>query len=367
MDGTYKYRAVDYIESSDFNNAVYKNISFTEETGSVWQFGSFENPIDGDNKDTLGYMNYSIGDDAKELKEHFKPYELLRYGKWYNPLAVVTKTDGNMGVTYDYGMVGVLHTTLGTAFPSTDKSHQNMGLPYQSKGFMVTVGSKTGRDDKIHNMGIYMKFISPISGNMKLNLTDIAPISGGCKVMVLRNDCVFATYTKVALNTVVDFGFVNKGESIYICYGTNSDKVFYNYGGSPIVTISGERFNVTVGSKYNYSVAAGENIKLPLVSNKIGKTVLGWKGNTEIIYSPGENIVVENPESFASLESYYGDLTGDGYINATDISAMRKCIIDGVECILSVSDINTDGEFNAIDIVRMKKWLAGYTVAFNVG
>ena len=65
------------------------------------------------------------------------------------------------------------------------------------------------------------------------------------------------------------------------------------------------------------------------------------------------------------MESYYGDLTGDGYINATDISAMRKCIIDGEEFILSVCDINTDGEFNAIDIVRMKKWLAGYTVAFN--
>lgn len=360
----YKYRAIDYVESDSFNNKEYNNICLSEKAGAVWEFGYFENPIDGDNKDALGYMDYAVGEDVSSLQAVFKPYELLRGGKWYNPLVMVTKSDGTISGTYSYGGAGILHATMATAY-SSDKSHQNIGLPYQNKGFMVTVGSGTGKDGNSHNMGIYMKFTAPKSGYITLNLNALAQVNSGCRVLLIKGSQVISVYNSVPMDTVADLGFMSKGESVYICYGTDSSKLFYNYGGSPVANISGDRVNVKIGEGSEYSLAVGEKITLPDNSNVIGKALLGWINGFGKEYYIAEKYSVQQNDRLEEINRYYGDFTGDGNINATDMAAMRESILERDEYILSVSDVNSDGEFNAADLVRIKKWLAGNTVAFN--
>lgn len=375
-DGTaaYKYRAVDYVESDYFNNKAYGTASLTEKAGAVWEFGSFENPIetaDGvTDNDTLGYMNYTKGDDASKLTAVLKPYEVIRKGKWYNPLAMVVNADGAVSSTYSYGGVGTLHATLGTSY-SASGAHREIGMPYQNKGFMVAVGLGNGKDGKTHNMGIYMKFTAPVSGNVTLNLSDFAEARTACRVLIIKGDTVVQAYGSIPLRAVVDLGYMNKGQSVCICYGTNSENI-YNYGGSPIATVSGEKVTVSFNNSLafeaqqtDYLMTYGDKFVLSDKADEIGKTILGWKDELGDYYAVGEEYTAESDITFDADQRYFGDLDGDSDINASDITSMRKDILSGDTNILAVSDVNTDGTFDIRDLVRMKKWLAGLSIAFN--
>lgn len=366
----YKYRAVDYVESESFNQKEYATGSLTEKSGAVWEFGSFENPIADDSNDTLGYMDYAIGENASELESVLTPYEVIRNGQWYNPLSMVVTATGNISGTYSYGAVGTLHSTLSTAY-SASGEHREIGIPYQNKGFMVAVGLGSGKDGKTHNMGIYMKFTAPMSSNVALELSPFADARTACRVLIIKNGAVEKIYTSIPSGTVVDLGYMNKGESVYICYGTDSGKA-YSYGGSPIAVLSGDRVSVDFNSSdiYSaetsaYSLTCNDKIELPSVSAKIGKALLGWTDNSGDYYTAGQEYSVAAETSFTADECYYGDINSDGSINITDIAGMRNCFLEDDEYEVSVADITTDGKLDSRDIVRMKKWLAGYAVAFN--
>ena len=357
----YKYRAVDYIESSAFNNRTYKTGSLTEKSGTPWEFGSFENPIATSNgvtnNDTLGFMNYTVGDSASSLTAVLKPYEIIRGGVWYNSLAMVVTSDGTINATYAAGVPGTMRTILGT----DSSAKNNIGLPYLSKGFMATVGIDTGRDGKKHNMGVYMKFTAPMSGNITLNLSDFADAKTGCRVIVLKGDEVIATYGTIPKGTVVDLGYMNKGESAYICYGTASGKP-YEYMGFPIAVVSGEKYTVSVNEKADYLLTENEKIALTS-SQKIGKYVVSYNDSNGNTLNVNDTYTVTGNDTLTAVYRYYGDLDGDGKINAQDISVMRSYLLKTEESQDIIADVTSDSSIDLKDIVRMKKWLAGYVVA----
>lgn len=368
----YKYRAVDYIENNAFNNISYSSASLTNKEGAVWEFGTFQNPIktvDGvTDYDTLGYTDLKSGDDASKITAICKPYEILRGNRWYNSLAMVVKADNSIYATHANGVAGTLHTTLGINY----NARNNVGLPYLSKGFMVAVGVGTGIDGIERNMGIYMKFTAPTSGNATLNLSDFAEATTATRVVVLKGDEVIKTYASIIpMGETVNLGYMDKGENVYICYGVGAKSKAYNYGGFPIVTLSGEKSTFS----FNTNFASADNGIDCLVTNKtaftlpdysytIGKNVIGWYEQGGAYYSAGKKYIVESDRVFNPASRFYGDATGDGNINAKDISAIRKRLLKGNNDLLKICDITSDKKFNLKDLVRMKKWLAGYAVPF---
>jgi len=369
----YKYRAVDYVESKAFTNLGYTSASLTNKEGSVWEFGSFENPIetvDGVvNYDTLGYAELKAGDNASAITGLFKPYEIIRGGIWYNSLTMVANNEGVIAATHANGVAGTLHTLLGTSYSERDKK----GLPYLSKGFMVAVGVGEGKDGAKHNMGIYMKFTAPTSGNVTLNLSDFTESRTATRITVLKGDEVVKTYSSIIpQGEKIDFGYMEKGEKIYICYGVNNNSKPYNYGGFPVVTVSGEKATFSFGSNSvstadstDYIVTKNTQFLLPDCSDTVGKPVIGWNEQGGSYYSVGRKYSVKSDKSFNPMRRFYGDMTGDNNINAIDISIIRKNIINGKNDLFVISDITSDGNLNLKDLVRMKKWLSGYAVPFN--
>ncbi|MBR2489081.1 MAG: hypothetical protein IKB45_01265 [Clostridia bacterium] len=361
----YKYCALDYIENNYYNNKVYTTGSATEKSGRVWEFGSFENPIDSSgNNDTLGYMNYAVNDDVASLISRLSPYEIIRSGSVYNPLAMTLDVNGNVSGTYSFGAVGTLHPTMATAY-TAGGAHREIGLPYQNKGFMVAVGLGEGKDGNTHNMGIYMKFTTPQSGNVTLSLSDSAQARTACHVLLIKDSKVQGIYSNIEKGTVAELGFMNKGESVYICYGTDSGKV-YNYGGCPVAAVSGEKFFVSIYDSAKYYLTNGEKLKLPVFSDKIGKAILGWTDEESNFYDAGfEYETYKNTELYIS-DCYYGDITADAIIDALDLVEMRKAVLELKDMDLSISDVNSDSSFDVRDLVRMKRWLAGSDIEFNV-
>ena len=367
----YKYRAVDYVESSAFNNQNYTSATLTDKLGSVWEFGTFENPIETingtTNYDTLGYTKLTKGDNVSNIIEIMKPYEIMRGNVWYNSLAMVVNSSGVIGATNASGVVGTLHTILGT----NREARGQYGLPYLSKGFMVAVGVQSGKDNKEHNMGIYMKFTAPHSGNITLNLSDFAQANTGTRVTVIKNDTVVSTYASIIpRGESIDLGYMNKGETAYICYGVASGRP-YNYGGFPVATVSGIKRTVKINTGFafstkttQYQINENSGYLTRINSTKIGKAFVNWRDSSSKSCNAGEEYIVKGNTILYFTERYYGDLNGDGNINANDLTLVRKGVLNENTLVNKVNDITSDSEFDLKDLVRMKKWLAGYCVPF---
>ena len=66
----------------------------------------------------------------------------------------------------------------------------------------------------------------------------------------------------------------------------------------------------------------------------------------------------ENPESEDDV--LFGDANGDGEVNLTDLTRIRKYLAgDDVEISMDCADVNGDGEVNLTDLTRMRKYFAG--------
>lgn len=56
-----------------------------------------------------------------------------------------------------------------------------------------------------------------------------------------------------------------------------------------------------------------------------------------------------------------GDASGDGELNAVDLSAIKILLLNGDDASLSALDVNRDGVFNLLDLIAIKKILSGNT------
>ncbi|MGN0494165.1 MAG: dockerin type I repeat-containing protein [Acutalibacteraceae bacterium] len=362
------YRAVDYIETSYKNsNISYNNNSSTENSVSTWDFGYFNNPVSNEDSvmdyDTLKLSEYAVGTDASALESLFTPYELIR-NDIYNALPVATKINGDKQFiqTGTYGVVGNLYAALGNTYAD----RQLLGNPYRCKGLFgctgITSYAPTGED---MNIGIFMRYNAPVSGNAELHLSDEAYIACD-RILVIKNGIVNAVFNdSVQAGAVIDLGFLNKGDTVTLCYVRLSGGKRFGYCGMPYVKIISNQARITLVNSADEPIS---ELKAPIDSQlclgkakeKIGQRFIGWYDTqNKLLINVGEKLSVTGDTVLTAEYSYYGDINSDGDINATDISSLRKNLIGVTSGLTENGDVNADGSLDILDLVRMKKWLAG--------
>lgn len=362
------YRAVDYIETTYKNsNMSFNNNSATENSAAAWNFGYFNNPVSSENSvidyDTLKLSEYAVGKSATALESLFTPYELIR-NNIYNALPVATKNSGDTQYiqTGTYGIAGNLYPALGNTYAD----RQLLGNPYMCKGIFgctgITSYAPTG---EVMNIGIFMRYTAPVSGNAELHLSDEAYIACD-RILVIKNGIVNAVFNgSVQAGNVIDLGLLNRGDTVTLCYARLSEGKRFGYCGMPYVKIISNQARITLVNSADEPVT---ELKVPIDSQlclgkakeKIGQRFIGWyDSQSKLLINVGEKLSVTGDTVLTAVYSYYGDLNSDGDINATDIGSLRKNIMGVTSGLTENGDVNADGSLDILDLVRMKKWLAG--------
>ena len=235
----YVYRAVDYMENRTKNEYTYKTSSWIENRYAAWDFGYFNNPVvtEGEavNYDSLGLAAYDIGTDASAVCGLLKPYELIRGGQIYNTLPISLRSSTSI-VTGTYGVIGNLYPSLGNTY----NDRQKLGELYKSKGLFGCTGTAVNQiTQETLNIGIYMKYTAPISGNAVLHISEDAAAYAGDRLLIVKNGTVVAKYSgTVSAGTDISLGNLNKGDTVVMLYAKLQSGRHYHYFGMPIMEVS---------------------------------------------------------------------------------------------------------------------------------
>ena len=368
----YKHRAVDYFESGYSNGRKYNNYSTADNTAGVWSFGYFNNPVEKTaeqtNYDTLGIGDYVKGDNASALMNVLKPYELIRSGKIYNSLTVSQTAAGDIR-TGESGTVGVMYPALGSAYADRSK----LGLPYKSKGIFATFGygKNTDRTEEIkksYNIGVYMRYTAPLCGNAVLRLNDTADRTvAGDKMLLVKGNTVEEIYTgSIATGTAYDLGYLNAGDTVTLCYSKITGNLVIGNIGAPVIELSDSwktvSFDNTGIGNAALTASATHTIRLPRANRHIGYKFIGWRGNVSGEISGCQTVAGENT-AYSAEYTLYGDIDGNGAIEADDLKCLRDRIVSECNAARDNADVNVDGRIDILDLVRMKKWLSGVPAA----
>ncbi|QNU68190.1 M6 family metalloprotease domain-containing protein [Ruminiclostridium herbifermentans] len=140
------------------------------------------------------------------------------------------------------------------------------------------------------------------------------------------------------------------------------------------VTLSGN-----TGILYVDGVEVARNDKMTLNPTSIGSTTQNYIGKSQFDHDPYLNGIVDDFKIFnkalnadevkALFDSkqgiyIYGDVNGDGEVDAIDFAVMKKYLLGDESAMQSkdwqiTGDLNKDGTIDAIDIANMKKFLLG--------
>lgn len=356
------FRAVDYTESAYKNeNITYGNSATTENSLAAWSFGYFINPVTSDDFDGLKLSEYTVGKTTEELEALLTPYELIRHNI-YNALPVATKAN-NVITTGTYGVAGNLYPALGNTY--NERSY--MGNQYKCKGIFgctgITQYVPTG--EKM-NLGIYMRFNAPVSGNALLHLSDEADIKNNERFFVIKNGAVFSVYTgTVKKGTVIDLGDIKRGDTVTLCYAKLTDGKYFGYIGMPYMKVTGKSAKISLGNSADEPISEtsaqiGTQISLNSAKKKIGRLFLGWyDSQSEKLSADGEKLSITADTSLTAVYIHYGDLNSDGKITAEDLGGLKRKLLGFSAGQYENGDVNGDENLNILDLVRMKKWLSG--------
>lgn len=83
-----------------------------------------------------------------------------------------------------------------------------------------------------------------------------------------------------------------------------------------------------------------------------------------------EPVPVEMVDGGVEIIDYKpGDVTGDGTVNGTDVSALRRYLVgDDITVRTLAADVSGDGRINGVDVVLIRRWLVGgYDVELKPG
>lgn len=110
----------------------------------------------------------------------------------------------------------------------------------------------------------------------------------------------------------------------------------------------------------------GGTLKDIEIPDKTGYTFIGWYADPQCtqnydLDSPVTNNIAIFSKWDLNEKILYGDIDGDGTINAKDVTTLRRYIAGGWEVsILSANaDIDDNSEINAKDVTMLRRYLAG--------
>ncbi|MCQ2441489.1 MAG: dockerin type I domain-containing protein, partial [Clostridia bacterium] len=78
--------------------------------------------------------------------------------------------------------------------------------------------------------------------------------------------------------------------------------------------------------------------------------------------SYAHNYAIQKNIKYELMKKLIGDPSGDGVIDANDLTYFRKTLLSGNDSFDERLDVNGDGKFNLSDLVRIKKHLTDNTV-----
>ena len=160
-----------------------------------------------------------------------------------------------------------------------------------------------------------------------------------------------------SVKEIGDCSFLNSGLSgtIDLCGASAiGDKAFFN------TSLTEARFSkktvylgfdAFAGTKLQKAVFAGD-------AEFIAKSAFGDKAQTVIYCNKGagaESYAAENGISYR----YFGDLDSDGSFTATDLSLLKRHLLNSKPALdPTASDVNADSKVDILDLVRLKKLAA---------
>ncbi len=339
---SYKYIATDYAENKTANGYKdYANISSAEKVRPAWSFG---------------YYN------ANDEKTDLKPYSIMRSGFFYCALPYCVCADGKL-VTGTYGVIGNLYPTYGS-----NVKDESVKPLYKRNKFYGCVGTLTnaytGNDE---NIGIYMRFTSPMNANARLTLTDGQSNISNLNIKIYLNGTLYKSYTNdISAGATVSLPALKKGDRVTLLFESRDGRKHFEYMGSPAVELTGAFNNIRLLNEYTslsqtVRAAADVGISLPAVEHVAGMKFIGWYANEETdVIKAGEEFKTAADVTLTAKYVCLGDMDADNKLNVSDLSLMKTLLLGGTENADTVSDINSDGKTDIKDLVKMKKWLGNF-------
>lgn len=301
---TYTYRAADWFEKNADTGYSYSNnalsASTTEKRLGVWNFGYFTGDYSEETADdsTPTYKWFSdldiktaVGSENTDLLNALKPYELLYKGYIYNAINQST------------GRVAKGAMSQGSAYNAISGSVKSAENLY---------AQLCATDDNTA-YGVYYSFIAPMSGNLKIGLSNISIKNTRISMLAMRNFEVVNFSSKVELSAgdSLIIEDIKQGEQITICLYCNST-VGSNGGGNAAFAL--------LGQPYAYLT--------------VSDTADGADGNA----NGDENTDIAdlvriseylNKEIIITAKNFScADMNKDGVVNNTDLTLLQKQLLN---------------------------------------
>ena len=396
----YTYRLSDYIENPTSHNRTVATRSTVMQTNAAWEFGYYgvkvtDEKVENDTWDTLpaaqcdpiSAYTMSEGDDASQIINSLKAYEIIQGNKNYDYDALFSNVDKGNSVKFiardqNDSSVGCFKL-IGI---NADGKDTNKPAATDVENIIVTLGAANVQNAATYAVAVnaVMKFTAPVSGGAKLYLsdTDFELKNSGryYKVLVLGEDgTVLRVYggagkdKYIKENDYFEKDFV-QGESVYLAYVYDYERSQVTSGcnsrsfkiRNPYVEFTGSRSYITVNTDGGKAVAAdfagtafnaGGIIELP-AAVKTAAVFAGWKDAEGTVYAAGAEYEVKGNDALTAQWKYLGDIDGDGEIGkASDIALLRKSLFTNDN--IDVADVNGSGSVDITDLIRLKKFATG--------
>ena len=187
--------------------------------------------------------------------------------------------------------------------------------------------------------------------------------NGNESKIVNKDGYLFYTYN--AINYLL--GYVGNKTNLTLPENYNGENYeIYKYAfykNDTITSVIIPNSVTSIGSYAFYYCSNLTNITIPNSITYIGSNAFWYCNNTTIYChknSYAMNYAIENNIKYAFM--VLGDPSGDGVIDANDLTYFRKALLSNTDTFDERLDVTGDGKFDLTDLVRIKKYLANNSI-----